>query len=121
MAMGHGTVSAEECPFCGRVERGEYDQWDAHNVAFIPLRPVTPGHFLVVSRAHVDSALASAEATGLAFAFAVRMARLVRLEHVNFITSAGEHATQTVRHLHVHVVPRSEGDGLPLPWTGQER
>jgi hypothetical protein len=24
-----------------------------------------------------------------------------------------------VEHLHVHVVPRRPGDGLPLPWTGQ--
>jgi histidine triad (HIT) family protein len=111
----------EGCPFCGRIERDEYDHWDEHSVAFIPLRPVTPGHFLVVSRTHVESALESAELTGLAFAFAVRMARLMRLEQVNFITSAGEHATQTIRHLHVHVVPRTEGDGLILPWTDQER
>ncbi|WP_331719715.1 HIT family protein [Streptomyces virginiae] len=31
----------------------------------------------------------------------------------------GRPATQTVDHLHLHVVPRQEGDILPLPWTPQ--
>jgi histidine triad (HIT) family protein len=35
----------------------------------------------------------------------------------NIITSTGSSATQTVFHLHLHVVPRSTGDGLTLPWT----
>ncbi len=38
---------------------------------------------------------------------------------VNLITSKGEAATQSVFHLHVHIVPRQEGDRLPLPWTPQ--
>jgi histidine triad (HIT) family protein len=38
----------------------------------------------------------------------------------NIITSVGAEATQTVFHLHLHVVPRRFGDGLALPWTGQE-
>jgi histidine triad (HIT) family protein len=37
----------------------------------------------------------------------------------NIITSIGRVATQSVFHLHVHIVPRHEGDGLCLPWTGQ--
>lgn len=43
------------------------------------------------------------------------------LESANFITSAGPAATQSVFHLHVHLVPRFEDDGLILPWTGQRR
>jgi histidine triad (HIT) family protein len=35
----------------------------------------------------------------------------------NLITSKGSAATQTVFHLHVHLVPRQVDDGLPLPWT----
>lgn len=38
----------------------------------------------------------------------------------NLITSAGLAATQTVFHLHWHFVPHVVGDGLHLPWTGQE-
>jgi len=40
-----------------------------------------------------------------------------RVGPCNVITSVGREATQSVFHLHVHVVPRREGDGLALPWT----
>ena len=39
----------------------------------------------------------------------------------NLITSSGPAATQTIPHIHVHYVPRWPGDGLHLPWTGQEK
>ena len=108
-----------ECPFCARIEAGEYDYYNLTNVAFQPLNPVTRGHFLVVPRKHVKSALESPSSAASALAFAGHLAGDMGLEAVNFITSAGSAASQTVFHLHVHVVPRREGDGLHLPWTGQ--
>jgi histidine triad (HIT) family protein len=35
----------------------------------------------------------------------------------NLITSAGEWATQTVMHLHIHYIPRQLNDKLSLPWS----
>lgn len=113
--------AASDCPFCGRIERGEYDYDDKWNAAFQPLNPVTPGHFLVVPKRHTASARTSPLYAGRAFGFAAELAALMELDDFNLITSAGSHATQTVFHLHVHVVPRREGDGLHLPWTGQEK
>ena len=112
---------AGDCPFCERIERGEYDYDDRFNVAFQPLNPVTPGHFLAVPRKHVASALESPLHAGRAATFGAELAKLMELDAFNIITSAGRAATQTVFHLHVHVVPRREGDGLALPWTGQKR
>jgi histidine triad (HIT) family protein len=109
----------DNCPFCDRVERGLYDYDDQHNAAFQPLNPVAPGHFLVVPKKHTASALTSPLYAGRAAAFAAELARLMELDDFNLITSAGRWATQSVFHLHVHVVPRREGDGLTLPWTGQ--
>jgi hypothetical protein len=43
------------------------------------------------------------------------------MESFNLITSVGAAATQTVRHLHIHLIPRREGDALALPWTGQQK
>jgi diadenosine tetraphosphate (Ap4A) HIT family hydrolase len=37
----------------------------------------------------------------------------------NFITSAGAAVTQTMRHLHFHIVPCTEGNDLHLPWSRQ--
>jgi histidine triad (HIT) family protein len=121
MAMGHGPVIDRDCAFCGRFQRGDYDYDDRYNVSFRPLSPVTPGHFLVIPKMHVADALESPAAAGRALRFAVHLANLMSLESANFITSAGSAATQTVFHLHVHVVPRRPDDGVVLPWTGQER
>ena len=85
---------------------------------FEPLNPVTPGHMLFVPVRHVASALDDPYETALTMEIASRWAARLA-EDFNLITSAGAAATQTVRHLHIHLVPRREGDGLHLPWTGQ--
>lgn len=108
------------CVFC-RIIAGDAPatvvrEWPAV-VAFTPLGPVTRGHVLVVPRRHVTSAVDDPAITGLTFSAAAEYAGGVG--DCNLITSVGAAATQTVRHLHVHVVPRRTGDGLSLPWTGQ--
>ena len=108
-----------DCVFCGRIGRGEYDYDDKYSVAFRPLHPVTPGHFLVIPRKHVASAFDSPLHASRAACLAAELARIMELESFNLITSTGAAATQTVMHQHWHVVPRTEGDGLALPWTGQ--
>jgi histidine triad (HIT) family protein len=113
-------VSTPDCPFCARIAAGEYDYFNYSNVAFQPLNPVTPGHFLVVPKSHVAHALESPARAASALAFAGNLAGEMGLDACNFITSAGAAATQTVFHLHVHVIPRRPGDGLALPWAGQQ-
>ena len=72
-----------DCPFCKRIAAGEYDYWDAYNVAFQPLNPVTPGHFLVVPRTHVDNALAAPTYAGRAVRFAGGLAAQMSLDACN--------------------------------------
>jgi histidine triad (HIT) family protein len=106
-----------DCPFCARIAAGDYDDEYDGIVHFRPLNPVTPGHMLVVPKAHVIDALENPHVAGQAMAYAANLAQ----QSCNLITSAGAVATQTVFHLHIHIVPRREGDGLALPWTGQKR
>jgi histidine triad (HIT) family protein len=89
-------------------------------VAFRPRNPVTPGHVLVVPRVHVEDAALDPVITGVAFTRAAAYAQYPGRSY-NLITSVGRNATQSVFHLHVHVVPRRAGDGLPLPWTPQQQ
>lgn len=107
------------CVFCVRISKGEYDR-DQPDISFEPLNPVVRGHRLFVPPQHLVDAAAEPEVAGRVFAAAAEYGRR-RGEDFNLITSRGEFATQTVGHLHVHYVPREEGDGLTLPWTNQRR
>jgi histidine triad (HIT) family protein len=111
-----GAGSETGCPFCRLIEAGEFDYEDGYTVAFQPLNPVTRGHWLAVPKAHVTDAMAAPEAAGHALRFAGEMAGQMDLRDCNFITSAGAAASQSVFHLHIHVIPRKRWDGLRLPW-----
>lgn len=111
----------EGCPFCdivrGRGRAKIVHEWpDA--IAFVPLNPVTPGHVLVVPRTHVMEFTQEPWVSAMVMRRAAELAvTLDPIAEYNLITSAGEAATQTVDHLHLHLVPRREGDGLALPWA----
>lgn len=108
------------CVFCGP----NWDNLDIlaqpmDNLAVIrPLDPVTEGHVLVIAMEHSDDAASCPRiAADLMYAAAEWIAHSGI--QANIITSVGPLATQTVMHTHVHVVPRRQDDGLPLPWTPQ--
>lgn len=83
---------------------------------FEPLNPVVPGHLLVVPHCHVQDATEEPLVTAMAAGVAARVAQ--RYKAANIITSIGAPATQSIMHLHLHVVPREEKDYLYLPWDG---
>jgi histidine triad (HIT) family protein len=112
------------CVFCQIVE-GEAPakflrRW-AGVLVIEPLNPVTPGHTLVIPTRHVidasDNPLVAARTMRFASLYARQIRQQGQCPAVNIITSCGAEATQTVFHLHVHVVPRRADDGLHLPWT----
>jgi histidine triad (HIT) family protein len=104
------------CPFCNYEGPSEvlHDWGDAY--AINPIDPVAEGHVLIIPKAHVVSYTCSPPTTALTMQRAAEWAAVNTLDS-NLITSDGAVATQTVKHLHVHVVPRREGDGLALPWS----
>jgi histidine triad (HIT) family protein len=117
-------TSDPDCPFCrivaGRAPARIVADLDGV-VAFLPLRPAVAGHVLVVPRRHVISPADLGTAGGHKLADAVlavarRVMVVLRPEGLNIVQSTGVVATQTVAHLHVHVVPRSGDDGLPELW-----
>ena len=111
-----------ECPFCKRIAAGEYDRelsLTDQVAVFEPLNPVTPGHLLVMPWEHVGDAASHPQVTGRVMQHACWLVNQ-QMTDANLITSIGPDATQTVRHLHIHYVPRRPDDGLHLPWTGQK-
>lgn len=128
----------EDCPFCSYT--GPSKILREYEGVFIiePINPVTPGHVLVVPVHHVTDFADDPMLTCKVMAGAASYVKSLMPEpwdaggptpnlvlgadtpHWNLITSKGALATQTVRHLHVHLVPRRENDGLMLPWSGDQ-
>lgn len=108
-------TSLPACPFCMRIETHDYEQsYIGVVVRFEPLNPVVPGHMLFVPSWHVEHP--SGEGVRAAMGYAESYGGRKR-QAFNLITSSGTAATQTILHIHVHYVPRREGDGLLLPWS----
>jgi diadenosine tetraphosphate (Ap4A) HIT family hydrolase len=116
-----------ECVFCRIVDgRGDASvvAESGRALAFLDLRPVTPGHVLVVPRAHAAHLAEVDDDDGAAvWALARRVAAGLRAagfaEGVNLLLADGAVAWQSVWHVHLHVIPRRRGDGLRLlaAWT----
>lgn len=109
-----------DCVFCEIMAQREpavlVNAWpDA--IAIVPINPVVAGHVLVIPRTHVEDYRTDPAVTA---AVAARAASIAPWPS-NLITSAGRVATQSVFHLHMHVVPRAADDGLALPWYSGKR
>jgi histidine triad (HIT) family protein len=106
------------CAFCAVVRK----EASAHVVleddvcvGFLDLRPLFRGHVLIVPRAHVATLpeLAAAE-VGPLFARVRQLTRVMpaALSAEGTFVAMNNAVSQSVPHLHVHVVPRTKGDGL---------
>ena len=106
------------CVFCGIIAGAtpaSFVMQDDDVVAFLDARPLFKGHVLVVPRAHVVT-LPELPAPLVPRLFAVvqRMARALpeALGAQGSFIAMNNVVSQSVPHLHAHVVPRTKGDGL---------
>ena len=84
-------------------------------VAFLDARPVFKGHVLVVPRGHIEVlGDMPSSSLGTFFGLVQRIARAVQagLGAGGTFVAMNNRVSQSVPHLHVHVVPRTKGDGL---------
>jgi histidine triad (HIT) family protein len=117
------STPAQACVFCGIIAgdlAASRVYEDDHVVAFMDVRPLTAGHLLVVPRAHAASLEdLDVDLGARVFAAAHQLARGLRnsavpCEGVNFFLADGVAAGQEVFHVHLHVIPRTPGDGFRL-------
>ncbi|KAB2931073.1 MAG: HIT family protein [Candidatus Contendobacter sp.] len=106
-----------QCIFC-KIVRGEIPAVKVHEdertLTFMDIQPASPGHALVISKAHAPDLLEIAEPDLLAVAVTVqRVARAVQKslapDGLRIGQFNGAAAGQTVPHYHVHIVPMREG------------
>ena len=110
-----------DCVFCAIVAGSSPAAVVAETdetIAFLDVRPLSPGHTLVVPKAHAArlSGLDGAHGTAM-FALGHRLGRAAQAgplaaDGVNLVVNDGRVAMQTVDHVHLHVIPRFSGDKL---------
>lgn len=110
--------SASTCAFC-RIIRGEQPADvvldSAEVLAILDHRPLFPGHVLLLPKAHIQTLdELPARLIEPLFATAQRLAIAVEaaMEAQGTFVALNNRVSQSVPHLHVHVVPRTKGDGL---------
>jgi histidine triad (HIT) family protein len=107
-----------QCAFC-RIVAGDLPAHlvlaEAEAVGFLDARPLFKGHVLVLPRAHHQTlADLPAELVGPLFAQVRRVSAALpaALGAQGSFVGLNNTVSQSVPHLHVHVVPRTRGDGL---------
>ena len=112
------SVAAGSCTFCDIV-RGAIPAAlvfeDELTVAFLDRRPLFPGHVLLVPRVHCETlADLPPELVAPLFGNAQRVERAIEdgLGADGVFVAINNRVSQSVPHLHVHLVPRHEKDGL---------
>ena len=106
------------CVFCDIVHGRTpahvvYD--DGASVAFLDSRPLFPGHVLLVPREHVETfPELPAPLIAPLFDRAQRISRAVEtaMNAEGTFVAINNRVSQSVPHLHIHIVPRRKGDGL---------
>lgn len=103
------------CLFCNVLEKkipSDVVYEDEHTLAFRDIRPVAPTHVLVIPRKHIAAIHdlpeddATAATMGRVILAAKKVAHQLGLEASGYrlVINDGEHAGQTVHHIHVHVL-----------------
>lgn len=108
----------EDCVFC-KIIRGELPAYivfeDDLSLAFLDAKPVFPGHTLLVPRQHYETLIdLPGPLVGPLFQNAQLLARAMEtgLKADGTFVAINSHVSQSVPHMHIHVVPRRYGDGL---------
>jgi len=106
------------CTFCA-IASGELEAHVAYSdelyVAFLDTRPVFIGHTLLIPRAHHETLLdLPQDLVAGFFGLAQRLAKAVpeAMEATGTFVAINNIISQSVPHLHVHIVPRRPKDGL---------
>jgi histidine triad (HIT) family protein len=106
------------CVFC-QIARGDVPAGivfeDEETLAFLDHRPLFPGHCLLIPRVHVETlvdvpAPLLAQLSSNARSLAIAMEKALGAQGA--FVAINNRVSQSVPHVHVHVVPRTKGDGL---------
>ena len=111
-----------DCVFC-KIVAGELSSFkvyeDKHTLAFFDIAPINYGHTLVISKKHFVNMEEIPEKELVKLAKVVKkvgaaLKKGLRVAGYNVVINNDPVAGQIIPHLHFHIIPRAEGDGLQL-------
>ncbi|MBV8897918.1 MAG: HIT family protein [Acidobacteriaceae bacterium] len=111
-------MNSDQCVFC-QIIAGDLPSYlvyeDEHAVAFLDSHPLFPGHVLLCPRAHYETLLDLPQRlNGTMLTTTQLLARAVEaaVDAEGTFIAMNNYVSQTVPHLHIHIVPRRRRDGL---------
>ena len=113
-----------DCIFCklanGVFPTNSIYEDDKFNV-ILDNGPATKGHALILPKEHADDLFelpddTAAEAFKLAKKLGKHIMETLGADGLNVVQNNGEAAGQTVRHFHLHLIPRYNNDGQKIQW-----
>jgi histidine triad (HIT) family protein len=113
-----GKRAPKPCQFCGiaqGTEKGFVVFADEFSVAFLDYRPLMPGHVLLVPRTHYETLALTPDDVMAGLGVRVKWlsaAVMKALDAEGSFVALNNVVSQSVPHVHFHVVPRRKGDGL---------
>ena len=111
-----------DCIFCkiiaGEIPSEKVFEND-HVLAFMDINPTSKGHTLVIPKDHSEDLVSTdvnmlLQVTAVLPKIAAAAVAAVAAEGFNILQSNGPCAGQVVPHIHFHIVPRNDGDGIGL-------
>ena len=117
-------MKKDDCIFCklanGDIPTNSIYEDDKFNV-ILDNGPATRGHALILPKDHADSLFdlpeeTAAEAMKLAKKLGQHIVETLKADGLNIVQNNGEAAGQTVKHYHLHLIPRYDGDGQKILW-----
>ena len=121
-------MSDNSCIFC-KIANGEipsksiYEDEDFKVI--LDLGPATKGHALILPKEHAADLFelpeeTAAKAMVLAKKLGKQMKENLHADGLNLVQNNGEAAGQTVKHFHLHLIPRYQNDGQNILWNPGE-
>ncbi len=117
----------ENCIFCkviaGELPSEKIYENDETMVILDIVAPVNPGHALVITKQHYENIFDTPEAfweksMRTAKKIAPAICQAMNTSDININVNNGYHSGQRIFHLHIHLIPRLEGDGHEM-WHGK--
>ena len=116
----------ENCPFC-KILKGELPSTLVYSdeicTTLMDIQPFNPGHLLVIPNEHISGFSDLPTETGKhIFGIAQKLAQALKTsgilsDGINLFLADGKAAMQEVPHLHLHIIPRFEGDGFEFKFS----